>query len=109
MILSTSPSGPLKGDIAEKVWTGKEVSYKHLRVFGCRASVHIPKDGRSKLDDKAKQFIFIGYAREEFDYRLWDPIDKKIIRSGDVIFLEEQTIEDFDKSKKSHLSSSGAW
>ncbi|PKI51231.1 hypothetical protein CRG98_028379 [Punica granatum] len=30
----------------------KEVSYKYLRVFGCRASVHIPRDKRSKLDAK---------------------------------------------------------
>lgn len=54
------------------------MSYDHLRVFGCRAFVHIPKDERSKLDDKSKQCIFLGYAHSEFGYRLWDPIDKKI-------------------------------
>ncbi|PKI44803.1 hypothetical protein CRG98_034751 [Punica granatum] len=36
-----------------EVWTGKKVSYKHIRIFGCRASVHIPRDERSKLDAKA--------------------------------------------------------
>nr|GFA75333.1 retrovirus-related Pol polyprotein from transposon TNT 1-94 [Tanacetum cinerariifolium] len=38
------------------VWSGKDVSYSHLRVFGCKASVHIPKDERSKLDVKNKPY-----------------------------------------------------
>ena len=31
---------------------GKYVSYNHLRVFECKAFVHIPKDERSKLNVK---------------------------------------------------------
>ena len=46
-------------DVHNKVWTRNNVSYGYLRVFGCRAFVHIPKDERSKLDDKAKPFIFL--------------------------------------------------
>ncbi|MCI61994.1 retrotransposon-like protein, partial [Trifolium medium] len=65
-----------------------------------RAFVHIPRDERSKLDKKPKQCLFMGYGNEQFGYRLWDPVDKKIIRSLDVIFLEDQTIEDFDKAEK---------
>ena len=42
--INLSPSVPLNGDVLEKVWTRKEVSYDHLRVFDCRAFVHIPKD-----------------------------------------------------------------
>ena len=49
-LINLSPSVPLNGDVPKKVWTGKEVSYDHLRVFGCRAFVHIPKDERSSLD-----------------------------------------------------------
>ena len=61
-LINLSPSVPLNGDLPEKVWTGKEVSYDHLRVFGSKAFVHIPKDERSKLDPKAKQCIFLGYG-----------------------------------------------
>ena len=88
-LINLSPSVPLNGDVQEKVWTGKEVSYDHLRVFGCRAFVHIPKDERSKLDLKAKQCILLGYRHEEFGYRLYDPVDKKAVRSQDVVFLED--------------------
>lgn len=44
--------------------------------------------------------MFVGYDHEEFSYRLSDPVDKRIIRSHDVIFLEDQIIEDFDKIEK---------
>jgi len=40
----------------------------------------------------------LGYSEDEFGYRLWDPIDRKVIRSRDVVFFEDQTIADFDKS-----------
>ena len=74
-LINLSPSVPLNGDVPDRVWTGKEVSYAHLRVFGCRAFVHIPKDERSKLDDKAKSCIFLGYGHEEFGYRLRDSVN----------------------------------
>ena len=99
-LINLSPLYPLEGDIPEKVWTRKFVSFKHLRVFGCRAFVHVPRDKRSKLDSKTKQCIFLGYSNEEFGYRLWDPAIKKIIRSRDIVFFEDQTIEDSDRVKK---------
>ena len=44
--IKISPSVSLKDDVLKRVWTGKDVSYDHLRVFGCREFVHIPKDER---------------------------------------------------------------
>ncbi|CAL1397307.1 unnamed protein product [Linum trigynum] len=93
-VWNRSPSVPLKYDAPEKVWTGNEVSYKHLRVFGCKAFVHIPKDERSKLDSKKRPCVFIGYGQNEFGYRFFDPIQKKLIRSRDAVFIENETIED---------------
>mgnify|MGYP004715408667 CR=1 FL=1 len=77
----------------------KNVSFKHLRVFGCWAFGYIPKDERSKLDVKSKQCIFLGYGHKNFDYRLYNSIDKKVIRSKDVVILED--IEKCDNSKSS--------
>ena len=53
-LINLSSSVPFKGDAPERVWTRKDVSYDHLRGFGCKAFVHIPKDERSKLDIEAK-------------------------------------------------------
>ena len=71
-----------------------------MRVFGCRAFVHIPKDERSKLDVKAKSSIFLGYGHEEFGYRVWDPMSRKIVRSRDIVFLKDQLVDDDDKVEK---------
>ncbi|KAK8921663.1 hypothetical protein KSP39_PZI019972 [Platanthera zijinensis] len=91
-LINLSPSAPLNGDIPERVWSGKEVSYGHVRVFGCKVHVHVPKEERSKLDEKSRECILMGFPHEEFGYRLWDPVNKKMIRSRDVIFVEDQVV-----------------
>ena len=65
-------------EVRQKVWTGKDVSYRHLRVFGCLAYVHVAKDQRLKLDSKGRPCIILGYGE--------DLIDKKVIRSWDIVF-----------------------
>lgn len=35
---------------------------------------------------------FLGYAHEEFGYRLWDSIEKTIVRSRNVVFLEDRRL-----------------
>ncbi|CAL5417495.1 unnamed protein product [Camellia sinensis] len=99
-LINRSPSVPLNFQIPEEVWSGREISYSHLRVFGCKAFAHVSKEHRQKLDDKATPCIFIGYGDEEFGYRLWDPKHKKVIRSRDVVFQEGQTFEDFGQPAK---------
>ena len=97
-LINRSPSIPLDFDIPQRVWTGKDVSYSHLNVFGCKASMHVPKEQRWKLDDKVTPCIFIGYGDEEFGYRLWDLEKKKIVKSRDVVFHEHETIKDMEKN-----------
>ena len=76
----------------------------HLRVFVYRAFVRIPIDERSKLDVKAKPCIFLGYGYEEFGYMLWDPMSRKIVKSRDVVLLEDQLVDDGDKVEKASFS-----
>jgi hypothetical protein len=49
--------------------------------FGCDAYVHVPKENRSKLDNKDEKCIFIGYKDGIKGYKLWNPITKKIVYS----------------------------
>ena len=60
--------------------------------------MHVPKEQRSKLDDKATPCIFIGYGDEEFDYRLWDSEKQKTVRNREVVFHEHETIKDMEKN-----------
>ena len=43
--------------LPEEVWSGKEVRFSHLKVFGCVSYVHIDSDACSKLDAKSKIFF----------------------------------------------------
>ena len=99
-LIDRSPLVPLGFDIPEIVWTGKDVSYSHLKVFWCKAFVHMPKEQRSKLDSKSTPCIFVGYGDAKFGYKPWDPKEKKMIRSRDVIFHENENLADFEKTEK---------
>ena len=43
-LINKSTSVPLKDDVPQRVWTSKDVSYQHLKVFGCLTYMHVPKD-----------------------------------------------------------------
>ena len=60
-------------------------------MFACVAYAHVPKEKRKILDDKGVKFIFTGYSSESKAYRLYDPLNKKMILSRDVEFLENQS------------------
>ncbi|KAK2457000.1 hypothetical protein QL285_004317 [Trifolium repens] len=98
-LTNLTPSRPLNGEIPDEVWYGKKASYGHLRAFGCRAFVHVPKDERAKLDAKTKECIYLGSPRDELGFRLYDPANKKIVRSRDVVFYEDQTTHDIQSKK----------
>ena len=72
----------------EEVWSRREVSLNHLKVFGCVSYVHIESNDRSKLNDKARKCFFISYGDEQFGYHFWDDKNQKIIRSRNVVFHE---------------------
>jgi hypothetical protein len=57
----------------QEVWSGKKHSLTHLKVFGCEAYVHVPKENMSKLDKKDEKCIFIGYKYGLKGYKLWNP------------------------------------
>lgn len=71
-------------------WSGDKPNLEYLRVFGCRAFIHIPKAKRSKWDVKAREMIFVGYCQDRKGYRLIDPVTYEIISARDVHFLENQ-------------------
>ena len=71
-----------------QAWSGKKPSVNNLKVFGCAAYSHIPKDERGKLSSKARKCIFLGYGDVTKGYRLYDPIKARIIHSRDVVFDE---------------------
>jgi hypothetical protein len=91
-LVHTSPSSTLVEKTLDEAWTSKKPSLEHLIVFYCDAYVHVPKEHRSMLDNKAKKCIFIGYKDGIKGSKLWNIITKKTIYSQDVIFREVKDV-----------------
>jgi hypothetical protein len=91
-LVNRSPSSALGDKTPQEVWTSKEPSLTHLKVFGCDAYVHVPKENRSKLDKKAEKCIFIRYKDGLKGYKLWNPEAKKVVYSRDVVFREMKDV-----------------
>ena len=87
-LVNKSPSSALEDKNPHEVWTGKKPSLSHLRVFGCDACVHVPKEKRTKLDNKFERCIFIGYKDGLKGYMLWNPETRKVVYIRDVVFRE---------------------
>ena len=51
-----------------EAWTKEKPKIEHLRVFGCDAYAHIPKDERKKLESKSRKCIFVGYGESVKGY-----------------------------------------
>lgn len=88
-IRNRSPSRSLDDSTPFESKFGYKANVSTLRTFGCRAYALNKDPGRSKLDPKSKLCIFVGYCDDSKAYRLWDPETRKIIKSRDVIFNEE--------------------
>jgi hypothetical protein len=78
-LVNRSPSSTLDDKNPHEVWTGNKSSLERLRVFGFDASVHVPKENMSKLDNKSENCIFMGYKYGVKGYKLWNPETKNIV------------------------------
>jgi hypothetical protein len=105
-IINRSPRVALDGKVDEEVWTGQEVDYSFMRIFGCPAYVHISGEDRSKLDPKSKKCIFLGFKKGVKGYKLWDPVAQKVVINRDVVFNKKSMTTTFKEEKSQAAESS---
>ena len=86
-----TPSTAIDGKTPNELFYGRKQSADHLRVFGCRAIVHIPKAMRKKgkLSPRAFQGVMIGYSQTQKGYRILNPDTNEVTVSRDVDFDED--------------------
>jgi hypothetical protein len=88
---NTAPHKAVPEITPEEKRSSDKVDLSHLRIFGCKAYVHIPDGKRKTLDVKSKMLTFVGYCEGSKYYRLLDPqYPSKIVRACDVVFLEAE-------------------
>lgn len=73
-----SPTKSLPETTPFEVWSGEKPDVSHLRVFGCNAYSHVPRDERGKVDSKTKKCWMLGYGSTTKGYRLYDRNRKKV-------------------------------
>ena len=83
-----SPTACLVGTTPFEALTGRKPDVGHLKIFGCIAYSHIPRDERQKLDTKSIKCVFLGYDTDTKGFRLYDICKKKVFISRDVVFNE---------------------
>ena len=80
------------------MWTGKPPELGHIRIFGCDALMQVPKELRNKIASKSKKRIFVGYEGNSTNYRLCDPVTKKINVSRNVSFNKDKISSEIRKN-----------
>jgi len=109
-IRNRCPADALGGRTPEEAWTGSVPDISNMRVFGCKAYVHVPNERRNKLDAKAVMCRFIGYCEGTKGWRFYEASGRRLIKSRDAVFLEEDDTKRLDSdgtkpgtSRSTHL------
>ena len=55
--MNRTPTMAIHDTTLEKCFKGTKPNVSHLKVFGCIACMHVPKEMRTKLDPKGKKWI----------------------------------------------------
>lgn len=84
------PHAGIRNKIPNAQWFSLTPDTSALRAFGCRAWMTVHHPHRDKLNDKAVPRIFVGYAKQEKAYRLYDPATSLIVISRNVKFVEHE-------------------
>jgi hypothetical protein len=85
-LVNVYPSLTLVGLTPHEVCFDKNPSLSHIKIFVCDAFVHVPKEKRSNMDNKAVKCIFIGYKEGMKGYKIWGIASRKIMYIQDVVF-----------------------
>ena len=82
------------------MFTSENPEVHNLKIFGCHAYLHVPKEKISKLDPSGKKGIFVGYSDQSKAYKIYIPCFHKIEFNIDVTFDEDTS---FNKFRKTHV------
>lgn len=70
-------------------FTGRILTIKHLRSFGCAAWYHVPAVERNKLNEPGRPCIMLYYLNNGSGYVMWEIIALKPFKLTHVRFIEK--------------------
>ena len=77
-ILNRLPSKSLNWMSPIENLTGQSASLDHIKVFGSPGMVHIPKQQRTKWDEKSKEMFLVGYNEDNNSFRMFDKTSRHV-------------------------------
>ncbi|TQE08812.1 hypothetical protein C1H46_005583 [Malus baccata] len=93
-ILNRVPTKSVKGTPFE-VWTGRQPSFGHFHVWGCKSEGRFYNPNERKLDARTTTCYFIGYSEKSKGYKFYCPqAYSRIQETNNVVFLEDQDVAD---------------
>ena len=102
-VLNRSSTKAVKGQTPYEKWNGRKPNVSHLKIFG--SVVFVKTTGTlSKLEDRSKCMLFMGYEAGPKAYRCLDLATFKIHISRDVIFDETKSFKFSEQDKLRKLS-----
>jgi hypothetical protein len=90
-LLNRAPTKSVDGMTPYEAWYGRKPSVDHLRTFGCVTHVKTVVGHLSKLADRSTPMVMIGYEAGTKAYRAYNPVNKKLVVTHDVLFKEEKS------------------
>jgi hypothetical protein len=87
---------------------GKKPGVSHMRVFGARAYMHIPKENKKKMQSVSERGVFVGYELDFKAYRVLRERDGRILVSRDVIIDEKPAFRTIELSSGLKKEEEGA-
>ena len=88
-LINRLPSIRLENKSPLEILYQRKINIDHLKVFGCVCFIY--KKRKDKFDSTSTKGIFLGYSNTKKGYKCYDPINKKLFISRDVIFNENES------------------
>nr|GEW35625.1 hypothetical protein [Tanacetum cinerariifolium] len=89
-LLNRLPSKSLPDITPYEAWYGKKPNLEHLKTFGCIVFAKHTCGHLKKLDDRGKNMVYLGVEDGTKENRLYDPQERKLRVSRDVLFDEKK-------------------
>jgi hypothetical protein len=65
----------LGGETPYEAWHSKKLGVHHLRTFGCVVYMKVTRPHLTKLNDREKKEVFIGYKAGTKGYRVFNTVE----------------------------------
>ncbi|KAM1415115.1 hypothetical protein ACFX2I_006811 [Malus domestica] len=73
-----------------KAWTGREPSFNHFHIWGCKAEARFNNPNEKKLDSRTTSCRFIGYSEKSKEFKFYLPHGQsRIMETHNAKFIEE--------------------